>query len=348
MGLKKQETSMKLKKRALHEVPGISSQQGPLSHTLKSSQQGASGYTSKSSQQGPSGHTMNIILTVIFILTSIYNLELFPVNARIPDMNNLRASMVSTPTPSGVIEITSTDIIAELTETLKTRENFALNKEVEQSSTGYGKDFELVNEGQGNCGCPLTCSREVLSGNNGLQHACEARIAYFIGRHDRSHSDGCKGASENVPTACGKGTECHPEKCPKPDPAYYFLGKAENAVDGNTDQSYSQASVSTTKTEVDPWWWVKLGAFYEIEKIIIYNRMDDRSDYLTQFHVEVLKQDVDGVLQVVDGVYSEDKAGSVALVSFKNGSRGSVVRIRLEGFTKLNLAEVKVYGRVIG
>lgn len=267
-------------------------------------------------------------------------------------IQSLRASIRRNPKPDSTIEIiTSEERIKTLNSSLEGKENIALGKGAAQSSTGKGVDDVATSNVK--CNCPLTCTPEILAGNNGHPNTCEARIAYLVNHYGLEELAACAGESESSKNTCGDGIACHPKKCPQPPPTEQEaqdipLGAADKAVDGNTDQLYSSGSVSATNVEDNPWWQVGLESLCKIEKIVIYNRSDARSDHLKKFHVEVLNLNAGGVWEVVVDAYSEDEAGSVALVNFRKGAKGQVVRIRIDGKASLNLAEVKVYGKVIG
>ncbi|WP_373331290.1 galactose-binding domain-containing protein [Salmonirosea aquatica] len=70
------------------------------------------------------------------------------------------------------------------------------------------------------------------------------------------------------------------------DPRYAGSGKA---VDGNTDGSFKMSdtknSITHTNDERSAWWEVDLGAVYDIEKIVIWNRQDCCWDRLQNFIV---------------------------------------------------------------
>ena len=46
-------------------------------------------------------------------------------------------------------------------------------------------------------------------------------------------------------------------------------------------------------------------------------------------------------------MYSKEEAGLVAFVTSKKATKGQIVRIRVDGHSSINLAEVEVYGRFI-
>src|SRR5688500_6795685 len=48
----------------------------------------------------------------------------------------------------------------------------------------------------------------------------------------------------------------------------------ENAVDGNTDGNYFAGSLFHSGTQSGDWWYVDLGAAYDIDQIDYWNRTD--------------------------------------------------------------------------
>lgn len=68
-----------------------------------------------------------------------------------------------------------------------------------------------------------------------------------------------------------------------------FNGGAERAIDGNTDGTWSNDSVSHTAFEANPWWEVDLGAMQEVSRIVIWNRTDGQlQTRLDRFRVSLL------------------------------------------------------------
>jgi hypothetical protein len=63
------------------------------------------------------------------------------------------------------------------------------------------------------------------------------------------------------------------------------LGRARNAVDGNTDGNWYNNSTTSTRSEQGAWWQVDLGSKKIINQIIIYNRTDCCADRLKSYRV---------------------------------------------------------------
>ena len=71
-----------------------------------------------------------------------------------------------------------------------------------------------------------------------------------------------------------------------------FGGPAQLAIDGKTDGIFTNKSVTHTAAATDPWWEVDLGATRTIDRVVIWNRMDDSVfDRLANFNVRVLDKD---------------------------------------------------------
>ena len=87
--------------------------------------------------------------------------------------------------------------------------------------------------------------------------------------------------SENVAKA-GKATQA----------STAFEGRAELAIDGNTDGRYYEA-MSTTHTDrqANPWWEVDLGTMRPVDSVVIWNRTDGNvGSRLAKFRISVLDE----------------------------------------------------------
>ena len=120
-----------------------------------------------------------------------------------------------------------------------------------------------------------------------------------------------------------------------------YDGDASFAIDGNTNGTYNDGSVSHTDVEVQgTWWMVTLDKSYTIGHVTVYNRTDGYMNRLSNFTIEVLN-DIDEV------VFTQ------TLTTYPNPSitinTGDVIgnRVRIlqnSASTALALAEVEVYG----
>jgi hypothetical protein len=54
----------------------------------------------------------------------------------------------------------------------------------------------------------------------------------------------------------------------------YGAGRAELAVDGNTDGDFSKGSTTHTMNGTNEWWELDLGAVTPVERLVLWNRTD--------------------------------------------------------------------------
>jgi type IV pilus assembly protein PilY1 len=73
-----------------------------------------------------------------------------------------------------------------------------------------------------------------------------------------------------------------------------YGGVSSRAVDGNTDGTYNNNSVTHTTSGLQPWWQVDLGASEQIRRIRIFNRTDCCEDRLQNFYIFVSSSDMSG------------------------------------------------------
>jgi len=118
-----------------------------------------------------------------------------------------------------------------------------------------------------------------------------------------------------------------------------YDGKASRAIDGNSNGSFSQGSVSHTNAEDNAWWQVDLGGDHNLESITIFNRTDDCCKLrLANFTIYVLNS-------AGDTTYSEIITNSPdpSVTVDVSGIQGQIVKVQLNGRSVLNLAEVQVF-----
>ncbi len=129
------------------------------------------------------------------------------------------------------------------------------------------------------------------------------------------------------------------------------FSNASNAVDGDTDGTYSDGSVTTTLDDTNAWWQVDLGTSPSISEIVIWNRTDCCGSRLTDYWVFVsdipfAATDTPATLQNRADTFSSyqtaqpNPASSIVIP----GAKGRYVRVQLAGTNYLSLAEVQVYG----
>jgi hypothetical protein len=120
-------------------------------------------------------------------------------------------------------------------------------------------------------------------------------------------------------------------------------GVASSAVDGNFDPNFKMGSVTSTMDgECSPWWMVNLDRTYSIHSVELRNRMDCCSERLANFTVELLSWKGASLITTAQ-VEGNEQIGAVGLIIFPEGSRGSVVRVKLRSCNPLSLTEVMVY-----
>ena len=132
--------------------------------------------------------------------------------------------------------------------------------------------------------------------------------------------------------------------------AGYTTTGASYAVDGNTDGSFFNGSVTHTNTDANAWWQVDLGASAAVTSVTIWNRTDCCSSRLTDYWVFVsdtpfLATDMPATLQNrASTFYSHQTTAPNPSVIIPFTARGRYVRVQLSGTDNLSLAEVEVYG----
>jgi len=126
---------------------------------------------------------------------------------------------------------------------------------------------------------------------------------------------------------------------------------AANAVDGNTDGSYFDGSISHTNDDANAWWQVDLGSSQALSGIGIWNRSDCCADRLTDYWVFVSNTPFDTSLTPVQqaatpGVWSSHQTGEAGyptMVRLPSAATGRYIMIQLSGTNYLALAEVEAW-----
>ena len=117
-----------------------------------------------------------------------------------------------------------------------------------------------------------------------------------------------------------------------------FGGDARRAVDGKVDGNYGHNSVTHTNFQSKPWWQVDLSKEETIRQINIYNRTDTAQDRLANFDV-ILLDSFGKEIERKRITSLKDVSAQIAI----NHKKARYVRIELEGYNALSLAEVQVY-----
>ena len=117
---------------------------------------------------------------------------------------------------------------------------------------------------------------------------------------------------------------------------------ASRAVDGNSDGRYS--SVTHTAIELKPWWEVDLGHESKITSISLFNRIDCCQERLANFIVQLSDYAHLPVKTVSQGSNFRIRYD----FGFSPGTVARYVRVQLLRQNFLSLAEVEVYGTILG
>jgi hypothetical protein len=132
--------------------------------------------------------------------------------------------------------------------------------------------------------------------------------------------------------------------------AGYPAAGANSAVDGNTDGSFFDGSVTATNTDANAWWQVDLGASTAVGSIVIWNRTDCCASRLNDYWVFVSDTpfgptDSPSTLQFRAGTWaSHQTVAPSPSTTIAAGAQGRYVRVQLTGANNLSLAEVQVFG----
>ncbi|MEM9919379.1 MAG: RICIN domain-containing protein [Bacteroidota bacterium] len=129
-----------------------------------------------------------------------------------------------------------------------------------------------------------------------------------------------------------------------------YNSPASIAVNGNTSGRYSRSSsndITHTKDANGSWWQVDLGAIYDIDKIVVWNRTDCCWERLQNFYVTAWAFPIQGNLKQGFGTSGPHDFTSGSNPSMNIGGEfiGRYIRIHLDnGTMPLSLGEVQVFG----
>jgi hypothetical protein len=130
----------------------------------------------------------------------------------------------------------------------------------------------------------------------------------------------------------------------------YLTSGASAAVDGNTDGSFFDGSVTATNLDPNPWWQVDLGASAAVSSVVIWNRTDCCGSRLNDYWVFIsdtpfLPTDTPSTLQGRPGTFSSHQTTApTPSTTIAAGAEGRYVRVQLTSANYLSLAEVQVFG----
>ena len=119
---------------------------------------------------------------------------------------------------------------------------------------------------------------------------------------------------------------------------------ANKAVDGNTNGIFNIASTTHTNDDKKAWWEVDLGHQSEISLVSLYNRIDCCKERLTNFQVQLFGNAHSISRKVSQGSTVQNRYD----FKFPEKTIARYVRVQLLGKNYLSLAEVEVFGRVLG
>lgn len=119
---------------------------------------------------------------------------------------------------------------------------------------------------------------------------------------------------------------------------------AGKAVDGILNGRFGSKSVTHTNKDVKPWWEVDLGHQSMISSILIYNRLDCCKERLSNFELNVFDYAHRLVKSVPNGAKVKEKYEH----HFEPQPIGRYVQVQLQQTDYLSLAEVQVFGTVVG
>lgn len=128
-------------------------------------------------------------------------------------------------------------------------------------------------------------------------------------------------------------------------------GPAHLAIDDNTNgEWFAQYSITSTEYESQPWWELDLEAIYEIDSIQVWGRTDCCQGFLVNYYVMLSEQafasdDLNTLLNDPNVNYELQEGQGTIPRTFFPHQTGRFVRIQLSGTSRLQLAEVRVFGK---
>ncbi len=129
-----------------------------------------------------------------------------------------------------------------------------------------------------------------------------------------------------------------------------FDAGAARAVDGDSNGSWGNSSVSHTDLGTNAWWQADLGAEARVGTVNVWNRTDCCAERLDDFWIFVSAKPLDPTLSPAKqarkkGVWSSHRLGTAPpLTSVRPEVPGRYVLVQLAGTGYLSLAEVEVFG----
>uniref|UniRef100_A0A3B3ZSL3 Fucolectin tachylectin-4 pentraxin-1 domain-containing protein n=1 Tax=Periophthalmus magnuspinnatus TaxID=409849 RepID=A0A3B3ZSL3_9GOBI len=136
-----------------------------------------------------------------------------------------------------------------------------------------------------------------------------------------------------------KYSQSYFEKLPDGTPA-----GAYKAVKNCNRYKFTQYCCSRTEEEWDPWWRVDLGAVYRISAVVIYNRKDCCSDYITGAKIKIGKSLSHKDNPVCATVHSAD----LDQAFYCSEMEGQYVSLNIPQKINLTICGVEVFGSQVG
>jgi hypothetical protein len=121
------------------------------------------------------------------------------------------------------------------------------------------------------------------------------------------------------------------------------LYHASQAVNGSTEGTWYNNSITHTQNEQGAWWQVDLGGARNINQIIIYNRTDCCADRLSNYRVSISNK-ADFSTHIYQQDFHDTPKPKKAIKLGAQSKQGRYVRIQLLDKNYLSLAEVQVMG----
>ncbi|WP_344659691.1 RICIN domain-containing protein [Catenulispora subtropica] len=128
-----------------------------------------------------------------------------------------------------------------------------------------------------------------------------------------------------------------------------YGGVPTRAVDGDTDGTWADGSVSHTDSQANAWWQTDLGSSRRLGSVAIWNRTDCCSDRLSDYWVFISDQPFDTALTPAQqaarpGVWSNHQSTKAGTPTRLNvNATGRYIMVQLSGTNYLSLAEVQAF-----
>ncbi|XP_053373770.1 uncharacterized protein LOC123532644 isoform X6 [Mercenaria mercenaria] len=201
--------------------------------------------------------------------------------------------------------------------------------------------------------------------NPGYLHLCEVEVYGTYNREDICNTSPCLngGTCTNIPgylciCATGwTGSRCHIStdniaygKRTEMSSLYQYnnMFSGDRGVDGNTSGILEQGVGNTcfhTDKERRPYWKVDLGAVYDLQRIVLHNRLDCCTD--RAHDIEILVGLTNDDLTPI--YYQPGNLGPMKEINVPYGTEGQFVMIHIKDLRPeyLHLCEVEIYGNFL-